>query len=134
MEADGYILRIASKEWVERVFDLAIYYTSTRRKWETGQTIVFVHKTDMGDAIVGYGIIGNICALDELSEEERRECQRQGWKRAIEFKYVLRFDKPLLVKETFLKGLKLRGRYLHGLSLNREQLDSIIRQAERSQH
>ena len=34
MEADGYILRIASKEWVERVFDLAIYYTSTRRKWE----------------------------------------------------------------------------------------------------
>jgi len=134
MEADGYILRIASEEWVDRVFDLAIYYTSTRRKWETGQTIVFVHKTDMGDAIVGYGIIGNICALDELSEEERRECQRQGWKRAIEFKYVLRFDKPLLVKETFLKGLKLRGRYLHGLSLNREQLDSIIRQAERSQH
>ena len=134
MEADGYILRIASEEWVDRVFDLAIYYTSTRRKWETGQTIVFVHKTDMGDAIVGYGVIGNIYALNELSEEERRECERQGWKRAIEFKYVLRFDKPLLVKETFLKGLKLRGRYLHGLSLNREQLDSIIRQAERSQH
>jgi len=134
MEVNGYILRIATPEWVDRVFDLAIYYTSTRRKWEAEQTIVFVHKTDMGDAIVGYGVIGNIYALDELSEEERRECQRQGWKRAIEFKYVVRFDKPLPVKETFLKGLKLRGRYLHGLPLNREQLDSIIRQAECSQH
>jgi len=134
VKAEGYILRIAISEWVDQVFDHAIYYTSTRRKWETGQTIVFVHKTDMGDAIVGYGVIGNIYALDELSEEEKRECERQGWKKAIEFKYVVRFDKPLLVKETFLKDLKLHGRYLHGLPLNREQLDSIIRQAERSQH
>jgi len=134
VEADGYILRIAAKEWVDQVFNLAIYYTSTRRKWEAGQTIVFVHKTDRGDAIIGYGEIGKICALDELSEEERRECERQRWKKAIEFKYVVRFDKPLPVKETCLKGLKLHGRYLHGLPLSREQLDSIIGQAECSQH
>jgi len=31
-------------------------------------------------------------------------------KKAIEFKYVVRFDKPLLVKKTCLKGLKLHGR------------------------
>jgi len=133
VEAEGYILRIATKEWVDQVFSLAIYYTGTRRKWKTGQTIVFVHKTDIGDAIAGYGEIGNIYASDKLSEEERRKCEKWGWKRAIEFKYVLRFDKPLPVKETILKDLKLRGRYLHGFPLNKEQLNSIIKQAEQLQ-
>ena len=133
VEADGYILRIATKEWVDQVFNFAIYYTSTRRKWNTGQTIIFVHKTSMGDAIIGYGEIGNIYASDELSEEERRECEKRGWKKAIEFKYVMRFGKPLSIKETFLKSSKLRGRSLHGFPLNKEQLDSIIRQAEQLQ-
>jgi len=133
VEADGYILRISTKEWVEQVFSLAIYYTSTRRKWNMGQTIVFVHKTSIGDAIIGYGEIGNTYALDELSEEERRECEKWRWKKAIEFRYVIRFNKPLSIKETFLKSSKLRGRSLHGFPLNKEQLDSIIRQAEQLQ-
>ena len=133
VEADGYILRISTKEWVDQVFNFAIYYTSTRRKWNAGQRIMFVHKTSVGDAIIGYGEIGNIYASDELSEEERRECEKWGWKKAIEFKYVVRFDKPLPVKETILRDLKLRGRYLHGFPLNKEQLNSIIKQAEQLQ-
>jgi len=130
VEADGYILRISTKEWVDQVFNLAIYYTSTRRKWKTGQTIIFVHKTSIGDAIIGYGEIGNIYASDELSEEERRECEKWGWKKAIEFKYVIRFDKSLPIKETFLKNLKLRGRFLHCFPLDKEQMSSIISKAE----
>jgi hypothetical protein len=133
VEADGYILRISTKEWVDQVFNFAIYYTSTRRKWNTGQTIIFVHKTNIGDAIIGYGEIGNIYALDELSEEERRECEKWGWKKAIEFKYIIRFDKPLPIKETFLKSSKLRGRSLQGFPLNNEQLNLIISQAEHLQ-
>ena len=133
VEADGYILRIATKEWVDQVFNLAIYYTSTRRKWKMGQTIIFVHKTSIGDAIIGYGEIRNTYASEELSEEERRECEKWRWKKAIEFKYVIRFDKPLPIKETFLKDLKLRGRFFHGFSLNKEQLSSIISKAERLQ-
>ena len=133
VEADGYILRIATKEWVDQVFNLAIYYTSTRRKWNTGQTIIFVHKTNIGDAIIGYGEIGNIYASDELSEEERRECEKRRWKKAIEFKYVIRFDKPLPIKETFLKSSKLRGRSLQGFPLIKEQINLIISQAEQLQ-
>ncbi|MDH5771099.1 MAG: hypothetical protein OEZ25_07430, partial [Candidatus Bathyarchaeota archaeon] len=133
VEADGYILRIATKEWVDQVFNLAIYYTGTRRKWKMEQIIIFVHKTSMGDAIIGYGEIGNIYASDELSEEERRECEKRGWKKAIELKYIIRFDKPLPIKETFLKSSKLRGRSLHGFPLNKEQLDSIINKAEQLQ-
>jgi len=134
VEADGYILRIATKQWVSQVFNIAIYYTSIRRKWKSGQTILFVHRTNVGDAIVGYGVIDNICEKDELSEDEKRECEKYGWKKAIEFKYVKEFERPLPIKETFLKDSKLRGRYFHGLRLNKEQLNSIITQAENLQH
>jgi hypothetical protein len=132
VEADGYILRIAKKEWVDQVFNLAIYYTSSSRKWKIGQRTLFVHRTSLGDAFVGYGEIGNIYVLDELSDEERRECEKWGWKKALEFKYVIRFDKPLPIKETFLRDSKLRGRSLHGFPLRKEQTDSIISQAEQS--
>jgi len=133
-ETEGYILRIATETWVEQVFDSAIYYTGFRRKWLPGQTIIFLHKTSsIGDAVVGYGVIENVYGKEELSEEEQRECERWGWKKALEFKYVIRFDKPLAIKETFLKDLKLRGRYFHGLPLSKEQVASIISQAERSQ-
>lgn len=129
-EAAGYILRIASEEWVRQVFDMAIYYTSLSRKWKEGQTMLFVSKTSVGDMVIGYGVIQGVISTDELSEEERRKCEEHGWKRAIEFTYVKRFEKPLPLKKTFLKDSKFRGRYLHGLVISKEQLDSIISQAE----
>jgi hypothetical protein len=130
VDAEGYILRIATEEWVDQVFNLAIYYTSTHRKWKPMQTILFVHKTSVGDAFVGYGIIENIYEKDEVSEDEKRECEKWGWKKAIEFRYVVRFEKPLPVRETFFRDLKIRGRSLHGFPLNKEQLDSIMSKAE----
>jgi len=129
--AEGYILRIAKKEWVERVFDSAIYYTGARRKWQIEQTILFVGKTEFGDAFIGYGVIENVYEKEELSEEEQRECETYGWRKALEFKYVMRFERPLPVRETFLKELKLHGKTLHSLPLTKEQINSIINQAEK---
>lgn len=132
VETEGYILRISTEKWVNQVFSLAIYYTSLRRRWKSGQTIIFLHKTDVGDSVIGYGVIGRICEKDELPEEEQRKCEKHGWKKAIEFKYV-KPVKPLPVKETFLKDSGFSGRYLHGLKLDEEQMNSIISQAERLQ-
>jgi len=129
-EVEGYILRIATKQWVNQVFSMAIYYTNLRRKWKAGQTILFVHKSNVGDAMVGYGLIERACEKDELSEQDKGGCERGGWKRAIEFRYVKQFDKPLAIKDTFLKGSKLRGRYFHGLKLEENQLRTILAQAE----
>jgi hypothetical protein len=84
----------------------------------------------MGDAFVGYGLVENTYKKDELSEHERCECEKGHWKRALEFRYVKQFEKPLYIKETFLKDTKLRGRYLHGLSLAEKQIKSIVAQAE----
>jgi len=128
VEIAGYVLRIMSDYWVDHVFNMAIYYTNLRRRWKPDQTIIFIHRTNAGDAIVGYGVIENVCEQNELSEEERLGSEE--WKEAIVFKYVVRFEKPLPVKETFLKEPKFRGRYVHGLPLSKEQLDSILKLAE----
>jgi len=131
-EGAGQILRIATEQWVDHVFEMAIYYTNLKRKWKSGQAVLFIHKTRAGDALVGYGIVDHAAEKRALSEEDRLECERGSWKRAIEFKYVKRFEKPLLVKETFLKDSKRHGRFFHGLQLNREEFEKIMSQAEKS--
>lgn len=129
-DAAGHILRIASEKWVDRVFDMAIYFTNVRRNWKSGQTILFLHRTRSGDAFVGYGIVDKKCEMDDLNEEEKCYCDEGGWKTALGFEYVKRFDDPLPIKKTFLKNTTLRGRYFHGVSLNREQLRLIMEAAE----
>jgi hypothetical protein len=129
-EERGFIFRIASEQWVSQVFDMATYFTNIRRKWARGQTILFLHKTRVGDALIGYGVVSSVCEKDELSEEERKISEVGGWKRAIQFEYVKQFDNPLPLKSTFLKDSKRRGRYFHGLGLNPSQLKGIISQAE----
>ncbi|MGQ9624220.1 MAG: hypothetical protein ACUVT9_02495 [Candidatus Bathycorpusculaceae bacterium] len=132
-ETVGYILRIATKQWVNQVFDTAMYYTGARRKWKPEQTILFLHKTSVGNSFIGYGVIEGVYGLDEISEEERRECERHGWKVAIAFKYVAEFEKALPIKETALKDVNARGKFLHGLPLSKEFIEFIINQAEGSQ-
>jgi len=126
----GSILRIATKELVDLVFNMAIYYTNMNRKWSSGHMILFVHKTELGDAFIGYGSIEHVSEKDALSEEEQIECLQGGWKKAIEFRYVRRFAKPLLIKDTFFKESKLRGRYFHGLKLSKQQVNEILLQSD----
>jgi hypothetical protein len=80
--------------------------------------------------LVGYGVVDHVAESSALSEEEPLECERGGWKRAIEFKYVKRSEKPLLVKQTLLKDSKRHGRFFHGVALNKEQLEQILSQTE----
>ncbi len=129
-QVEGYILRIIDQKLADRVFDTAIYYTNLSRKWSSGQVIFFVHKTELGDSFIGYGVIGRILKKDELCDEERIECERGKWQLAIEFKYVRKLERPLLIKETFFKDSKLRVRFFHGLQLDRLQVESILKQAD----
>ena len=128
--AAGYILRISRKEWVKQVFERTKYYVGIRRKWKPGQTILFVHKTLNGDAFIGYGVVNSFQSLEELTESEKAECEEWGWRGAIDFKYVVRFEKPVLVKETPLGSSKLKGKYLHGVKLSKAYIDSVLAMAE----
>lgn len=109
---------------------MAIYYTNMSRKWKPGQTILFIHRTNVGDAVVGYGVVEMVKEKEELSELEKIQCEKGSWKRALEFKYVRKFEAPLPVRDTFLKDSKLRGRYFHGFALKKGQANLIINQAE----
>jgi len=81
-EIAGYILRIATEQWVDHVFEMAIYYTNMKRKWKSGQAILFIHKTKTGDALVGYGVVDHMAESNALFEEDRLECERGSWKKA----------------------------------------------------
>ena len=128
----GYILRIARDEWVKQVFDLKKYYVGVRGRWEPGLTIFFARKAEKGDSFLGYGFIENVQELEELSEEERSECEKWGWKHALNFKNVVRFEPPLPIKETLIKDVGLWGSRLHGYRLTSEQVQSILSKAEQT--
>lgn len=128
--AGGYILRITKDEWVKQVFDLKRYYAGVRRRWEPRLTILFARKAEKGDSFLGYGIIENVLKTEELSEEERTECKKYGWNRAINFKDTVKFDPPLPIKETVIKDVGVRGSRLHGFRLTSAQVQSILSKAE----
>jgi len=126
----GYILRITKDEWVKQVFDLKRYYAGVRGRWEPGLTILFARKAEKGDSFLGYGITESVLKAEELSEEERAECKKHGWKRAINFKDIVKFDPPLPIKETVIMDVGVRGSHLHGFRLTPAQVQSILSKAE----
>lgn len=128
----GYILGIARNEWVKQVFNLKKYYVVVRGRWEPGLTIFFARKAEKGDSFLGYGFIGSVQKLEELSEEERSECEKHGWKRVLNFKSVVRFEPPLPIKETVIKDTGLWGSRLHGYRLTSAQVRSILSRAEQT--
>ena len=129
-EAGGFILRISREEWLRQVFELKKYYPGIMRRWTHGTTILLARKTGKGDSFIGYGVIGRIDMPWELPKEEEEYCRSNGWKCAILFKTLRRFKEPLPLKETFLKGDPRKGRFLHGISLTVDQIDSILEAAE----
>jgi len=122
----GYILRIAKEEWVRQVFTLKKYYPGVSRRWEAVMTIFFAHKVEGGDAFLGYGVVEQFQPLEELSEGEQEECRRMGWRGAICFREVVKFEPPLLIRETPIGDLPAKGRYLHGYPLQPKEVESIM--------
>lgn len=127
---EGYILRITRGEWLRQVFELKKYYPGVRRAWTPGLTVLLARKMEAGDSFVGYGTIGDFVKLENLSEDERSMCRRMGWRGAIIFENLFKFDPPLPIKETILRYSKAKGKYLHGFSLLSEEVDSILNRAE----
>ena len=118
----GYILRISRDEWEKQVFEIKKYYTAVRRKWHRGTNILLARKTEVGDSFIGYGVVGKVEHLGELSPEEEAYCQENNWKVVITFKGL-----------TFLAGDPRKGSFLHGARLSEQQTDDILEAAEELQ-
>ncbi len=126
----GCILRITKEEWLQQVFDLRMYYTGLRAvRWKPDMTILFARKGDEGDSFIGYGIIQSVKKVDELTENEKLECQKFGWIRRLDFSKMWKFEPPLPIKNTplaaFTKG-KGRGKFLHGHHLTETEITAIL--------
>jgi len=126
----NYVLRISKEEWYRQVFSIKKYFPGVPRKWEPGGIIFLARKAEKGDSLIGYGVIGEFVEKDLLPEERRKECERMGWKGAIVFSELYKFDPPIPIKETVLSASKAKGRYFHGYPLTKDQVDSILRIAE----
>jgi len=126
----NYVLRISKEEWYRQVFSIKKYFPGVPRKWESGGIIFLARKAEKGDSLIGYGVIGEFVERDLLPEDRRKECERMGWKGAIVFSELYKFDPPIPIKETVLDSTKARGRCFHGYPLTKDQVDSILRTAE----
>jgi len=130
---NGYILRISEDDWEKQVFEIKKYYTAVRRKWHRGTNILLARKTDVGDSFIGYGVVGKVEHLWELSPEEEAYCQENNWKIVITFKALTRFKNPYPIKDTFLADDPRKGSFLHGARLSEEHTDDILEAAEELQ-
>ena len=71
----GYILRISTDDWLDQVYELKKYYSGVMRGWKRNTSILLAKKTEVGDSFIGYGVIGKVELLWELSPEEEAYCK-----------------------------------------------------------
>jgi hypothetical protein len=129
-ERFGYILRISTDEWLDQVYELKKYYSGVMRGWKRGTPILLAKKTDVGDSFIGYGIVGKVEMLWEMSPEEEAYCKENNWRCALTFKSLFSYEKPYPIKESILADDPRKGSFLHGARLTEEQVDTILEAAE----
>lgn len=127
----NFILRITKEEWLRRVFGIKRYYPGVPRIWEKDGIVFFARKSEVGDSLIGYGIIEEFVKRDNLSDKEKLECEIMNWRGAIIFKEMYKFEPPIPIKKTPLANLKVKGKYLHGFQLTEAQAAEILEIAEK---
>ncbi len=123
----NYILRIAKDEWIRLVFGKKAYYTAMRRNWEADSKVVFVKKMEEGDSLIGYGVIDDAITLDEMDHKEKDICLDNGWIKKLIFSKMIKFEPPILIRDTEIAEWPQKGALLHGAPISDEQLQEVIK-------
>jgi hypothetical protein len=69
-----------------------------------------------------------------MTPEEETYVKEHGWKIGLTLRNLVKFPKPLPIKETIMASDKRRGAFLHGAILSEDQVDSILEAAEELQN
>jgi len=133
-QANGYILRISNETLQEQVFEIGKYYSGIIRRFIRGTPIILAAKAAGKDSFVGYGVVDKLENLWEMTPEEETYAREHGWKIGLHFSNLVKFPKPLPIKETIMASDKRRGAFLHGAMLNEDQVDAILEKAEEIQN
>ena len=126
----GYILRLSTEDWRDQVYELKKYYSGVMRGWKRETPVLLAMKTDEGDSFIGYGVVGKVEHLWELSPEEDAYCRENNWKCALTFKALNRFERPYPIKESLLADDPRKGSFLHAARLTEDQVDALLDAAE----
>jgi len=129
----GYILRLSTEDWRDQVYELKKYYSGVMRGWKRETPVLLAMKTDAGDSFIGYGVVGKVEHLWELSPEEEAYCRENNWKCALTFKALNRFERPYPIKESLLSDDPRKGSFLHAARLTEDQVDALLDAAEEYQ-
>jgi len=129
----GYILRLSTEDWRDQVYELKKYYSGVMRGWKRETPVLLAMKTDAGDSFIGYGVVGKVEHLWELSPEEEAYCRENNWKCALTFKALNRFERPYPIKESLLSEDPRKGSFLHAARLTEDQMDALLDAAEEYQ-
>ena len=129
----GYILRLSTEDWRDQVYELKKYYSGVMRGWKRETPVLLAMKTDAGDSFIGYGVVGKVEHLWELSPEEEAYCRENNWKCALTFKALNRFERPYPIKESLLSEDPRKGSFLHAARLTEDQVDALLDAAEEYQ-
>jgi hypothetical protein len=133
-QANGCILRISNETLEKQVFEISKYYTGVIRRFVRGTPVIFAAKAAGRDSFIGYGVVDKVEYLWEMTPEEETYAREHGWKMGLTLRNLVKFPKPLPIKETIMVSDKRRGAFLHGAMLGEDQVDSILEAAEELQN
>lgn len=108
-----------------------VYYGSVRRCFKPGDTVLFFSKVeDLGDALIGYGVVESFHRREDLPEDIASRFQDHPWI------WLIKLDSSRLVKlgdpipwtrlvEQGVIPENAKGRYLHGRRLKDRKVDAL---------
>ena len=89
-----------------------------------------VKNTESGDAFIGYALIRKIIDLEGMNDKEKDMCIDNNWNKKLSFGKLVRFEPPVLVKDTVVAKWGQKGALLHGAPVSETDIESIIRTAK----
>jgi hypothetical protein len=88
-----------------------------------------IKKTESGDAFVGYGIVKNVISLEDMDDKEKEMCVNNNWNKKLSFGKLVRFEPPVLVKDTMVSKWGQKGALLHGAPISEPDMEFITKMA-----
>lgn len=124
---ENYILRIPNDDLEKYVFALKSYYVGIRREWKPNAKVLLIKKIELGDAFLGYAVIKNVTDLEEMSGEEKKMCINKNWSKKLSLAKVVRFEPPVLLKDTLVSRWSQKGALLHCTPISESYTESIAK-------
>ena len=93
--------------------------------------ILFIMNARKGDSIIGYGSVEKIEEYYAIMDDDEYDfCKENKHNVCITFKKIIKFNPPLLIKDTILGSGRRKGAFLHGAKLHWQMIDEILDEAE----